>query len=57
MTTTETYKCPICKQPLIYLMPSGTILYCNHCDKHFENNNDQVGKETNNPYIRDDVLY
>ena len=49
--------CPICKQPLMFLMPDGDALYCNNCDKCFENNDGNVGKEVDAPYPNNDALY
>lgn len=49
--------CPVCGARLMFLMPSGTTLYCNKCDKHFRNKNGTVGEECDSPYKRTDVLY
>lgn len=50
-------KCPNCNEPLMFLMPDGTTLHCNKCNKYYINNNGSVGDETTSPYTRDDVLY
>lgn len=50
-------KCPICNTTLSFLMPSGKVLYCQKCNKHFDNNNGLVGKETTSPYKNKSVLY
>lgn len=50
-------KCPKCNEKLTFLMPSGTTLYCNKCEKYYINDNGKVGEETTSPYIRKDVLY
>lgn len=49
--------CPVCGARLMFMMPSGTTLYCNKCDKHFRNKNGTVGEECDSPYKRNDVLY
>jgi hypothetical protein len=49
--------CPHCNKPLSFLMPGGNILYCNWCEKCFENNNGAVGKETKSPYVNPNALY
>ena len=41
----------------MHLMPSGRVLYCSKCDKHFINENGKVGKETSSPYKNDQRLY
>lgn len=50
-------KCPNCGERLTYLMPSGSHLYCDKCNKYYKNDNGNVGEETENPYKRNDVLY
>lgn len=50
-------KCPKCNEKLTFLMPSGTTLYCDKCEKYYVNDNGKVGEETSNPYTRNDVLY
>ncbi len=49
--------CPNCGTALTFLMPDGTRLYCNKCNKYYLNDNGNVGEETTSPYTRDDVLY
>lgn len=49
--------CPNCGTRLMYLMPSGRTLCCNKCDKCFVNDNGEVGKECDDPYTEDDVIY
>jgi len=52
-------KCPRCNERLMFLMPDGSHLYCNKCEKYYLNNNGDVGDETTSPYDdrNDDVLY
>jgi len=49
--------CPICDEPLSYMMPSGITLYCNKCDKYFQNIKGMVGEECGSPYTNNNVLY
>lgn len=49
--------CPNCGDRLMKLMPDGTILHCNKCDKYFKNDNETVGEETISPYKDTNVLY
>lgn len=42
--------CPNCKEKLMFLMPDGSHLYCNKCEKYYLNNNGKVGEETTSPY-------
>lgn len=53
----EPLLCPHCNKPLSFMMPSGSVLYCNGCDKYFENDNEKVGKECDYPYPNNNVLY
>ena len=50
-------KCPICKKKLNYMMPDGTTLCCNSCNKYFTNENGKVGQETSYPYIDNNADY
>lgn len=50
-------KCPNCGERLTYLMPSGSHLYCDKCNKYYKNDNGNVGEETENPHTKKDVLY
>lgn len=34
----------------MFLMPDGSHLYCNRCEKYYSNNNGNVGDETTSPY-------
>lgn len=40
----------ICNEKLMFLMPDGSHLYCNKCEKYYLNNNGDVGDETTLPY-------
>ena len=50
-------RCPICKEKLNYMMPDGTTLCCNSCNKYFTNENGKVGKETSYPYMDHNADY
>ncbi len=54
---TNILKCPNCNGKLMFLMPDGSHLYCNECEKYYLNNNGKVGDKTTSPYNRNDVLY
>ncbi|MBQ8625964.1 MAG: hypothetical protein IJ419_07380 [Agathobacter sp.] len=49
--------CPVCGARLSFMMPNGSTLYCNQCNKHFRNKNGTVGEECDSPYTRNDVYY
>ena len=49
--------CPICGEPLMFMEPDGTTLYCKKCNKYFKNNNGSVGEETTSPYTEPNALY
>ena len=49
--------CPICGKRLMFLMPSGTVLFCNKCNKHFKNENNKAGEECDSPYTKRNVRY
>lgn len=49
--------CSKCGGRLIKLMPNGTILHCNKCNKSFKNENETVGDETTTPYNDTNILY
>lgn len=56
-TQANILRCPICGARLSFMMPDGSTLYCNQCNKHFRNKNGTVGEECNSPYTRNDVYY
>lgn len=56
-TKREIPTCPICGGRLMFLMPSGTVLCCNKCDKCFKNDNGKAGKECDSPYKNPNALY
>ena len=45
--------CPKCNESLMRLIPGGTTLYCEKCNKYYINNKGEVGKETSSPYTKD----
>lgn len=49
--------CPVCDGYLMFLMPDGIVLHCNNCDKYFQNDNGQAGKERKAPVYKKGVLY
>ena len=49
--------CPICKGRLMFMVPSGSPLYCKSCDKFFENNGGAPGKQIEKPKYDPDVIY
>ena len=49
--------CPNCGELLMFLMPSGTLLSCNKCNKYFKNDDNKVGEEMPSPYTENDILY
>lgn len=50
-------RCPSCGARLMFLMPDGSTLSCNKCNKYFRNKNGTVGEECGSPYTRKDVYY
>jgi len=53
----ETSTCPVCNSKLIFIMPTGSPLYCKNCNKYFENNNGKAGKQIKKPTYNKDVFY
>lgn len=51
--------CPNCGNRLCYSMPDGSYLFCNKCNKCFENNYGEVGTECdcNNIYPNNNADY
>lgn len=50
-------RCKNCGELLSFLMPDGTNLYCNKCDKCYINNNGKAGDEISFPYEDKNVFY
>ena len=53
----EFYKCHICGEDLMFMMPDAMTLYCKKCDKYFKNNYGDVSEETSYPYTDKNADY
>ena len=53
----KTSLCPICNSKLIFIMPTGSPLYCKNCNKYFVNNNGKAGKQIKEPNYNKNVFY
>ena len=49
--------CLICNNKLTFIMPTSSLLYCEFCDKYFENTDGIPGKEIRKPLHKKDVFY